>query len=357
MRVLYVRDAITAHDRRFLKAIIEQGHQPIVALIGDQASPSAPTDVGVVTLSAAPTALGSIAADYEAELAHAGPVPTVAAVATEHLPTRVPLVVVSWGCDVLRDCDREEVRQRALLSLDRASVVLVDCEAVQRRIRDWRPELEAPFVSFPWGVDLARYSRQSGNTAMRDSLGWAANTVLISTRSWESIYGIDVLLAAFKRIVAANDSVRLLLIGDGSLRATIMSQIDIFGLGGRVYAPGRVPESELPAWYATADLYVSSSPCDGTSVSLLEAMASGLPAVVHGELGNTEWIAPDENGWLADCRDPRSLARALHEAIEKRTEWAAMGRANRQRVVKDADWAKNSLRLTEAYQLATRRSV
>ena len=172
-----------------------------------------------------------------------------------------------------------------------------------------------------------------------------------------TIYGIDVLLAAFERIVAANDSVRLLLIGDGSLRSTIMSQIDAFGLGGRVYAPGRVPEAELPAWYATADLYVSSSPCDGTSVSLLEAMASGLPAVVHGELGNTEWIAPDENGWLTDCRDPRSLARALHEAIEKRTEWAAMGRANRQRVVKDADWAKNSLRLTEAYQLATRRSA
>ena len=116
MRVLYVRDAITAHDRRFLKAIIEQGHQPIVALIGEERVPEASTDLGAITLSAARTALGSIAAEYETDLAHVGPVPTVAAVAAEHLPRRMPFVVVSWGCDVLRDCDAEEVRQRGLLS-------------------------------------------------------------------------------------------------------------------------------------------------------------------------------------------------------------------------------------------------
>lgn len=356
MRVLYVRDAITAHDRRFLKAIIDQGHQPIVVLLGEGRVPDAPTDLGV-TVSAAPAALGSIAADYEVDVAHAGPVPTVAAVATEHLPRRMPFVAVSWGCDVLRDCDDEEVRRRALLSLDRASVVLVDCEAVQSKIREWRPKFETPFVSFPWGVDLARYSGKSGSAsaALRDTLGWTANIVLISTRSWESIYGIDVLLAAFARVVAANDSARLLLIGDGSLRQTIMRQIDVLGLRDRIHAPGRVPENDLPRWYAAADIYVSSSPCDGTSVSLLEAMASCLPAVVHGELGNTEWIAPDENGWLADCRDPRSLAGALQTAIEKRAKWAAMGRANRQRVVTDADWQNNSMRLTGAYQLAKRR--
>jgi glycosyltransferase involved in cell wall biosynthesis len=136
-----------------------------------------------------------------------------------------------------------------------------------------------------------------------------------------------------------------------------MGQIDALGLRDRVYAPGRVQEDQLPPWYATADLYVSSSPCDGTSVSLLEAMASSLPAVVHDELGNTEWIAPNDNGWLADCRDPQSLAAALHEAIVKRMKWATMGRSNRQKVVKNANWAKNSLRLTEAYELATRRTA
>ena len=359
MRVLYVRDAITAHDRRFLKAIIEQGHQPVVALISEGRLPDALIDVGGVTLSVAPAALGSIAADYEVDVAHVGPVPTVAAVAAEHLPRHLPFVVVSWGCDVLRDCDDEQVRRRALLSLDRASVVLVDCEAVPRKIRGWRPKFETPFVSFPWGVDLTRYSgeRSPVSAALRDKLGWTANIVLISTRSWEPIYGIDVLLAAFGRIVASNDAVRLLLIGDGSLRPTIMSQIDVLGLRERVHAPGRVPEKDLARWYAAADLYVSSSPCDGTSVSLLEAMASSLPAVVHGDLGNTEWIAERENGWLADCRDPRSLAGALHEAIEKKAQWAAMGRTNRQRVVADADWAKNSPRLTEAYQLAKRRAA
>ena len=85
---------------------------------------------------------------------------------------------------------------------------------------------------------------------------------------------------------------------------------------------------------------------------MLEAMASGLPAIVHERFGNIEWIRPGRNGWLADCEDAASLAAAMGEAARERSQWAGMGRENRARVSADADWAKNSLLLTDAYRLA-----
>jgi glycosyltransferase involved in cell wall biosynthesis len=358
MRILYVRDGITAHDRRFLDAIVAQGHVPIVVEVTADGNPSSGENLGVTHVAARAEALSSIAAEHGSEVAHVGPLPSVGALAADNLPPRLPLVGVSWGSDVLRDCADDAVRRRALRAIDRANVLLVDCEAVQQRILDWRPTCTTPFVRFPWGIDPRRYAESSSDTAtLRTSFGWADNDVFISTRSWEPAYGIDVLLAAFALVVEHAADARLLLIGDGSLRPEILADIQRQGLAERVQTPGRIPEAQLPAWYTAADLYVSSSPCDGTSVSLLEAMASRLPAIVHEQFGNIEWIRPGENGWLADCLNPASLAAAMRGALRARARWAEIGRANRARAIADADWTKNSLLLTEAYRLAVRHAA
>ena len=52
-------------------------------------------------------------------------------------------------------------------------------------------------------------------------------------------------------------------------------------------------------WFRAADAYVSCAQSDGTSVSLLEAMATGLPAVATDIPSNREWVVDGQNGWLA----------------------------------------------------------
>jgi glycosyltransferase involved in cell wall biosynthesis len=359
MRVLYVRNGITAHDRRFLDAIVNQGHVPIVVELGGGGAAPSGGDLRLARITAEPGALRAIALDNAVDIAHVGPIPTLGCVAAANLPPQLPLVVVSWGSDILRDCDDHAVREQALRAIDRANAILVDCESVRQRILDWRPAIETPFCCFPWGIDLRRYSESYSEeaAALREDLGWAGNVVFISTRSWEPAYGIDILLAAFALVAERDDEARLLLIGDGSLRPQILGEIARRGLARRVHIPGRIEESRLPLWYAAANLYVSSSPCDGTSVSLLEAMASRLPAIVHERFGNTEWIRPRQNGWLADCRDPLSLGAAMSDALQQRERWAAMGQANRARTIADADWAKRSLLLTDAYRMAIHGTV
>jgi len=108
-----------------------------------------------------------------------------------------------------------------------------------------------------------------------------------------------VLLKAFAALHRRRTSVRLMLLGDGSLAPDIHGLMNELGIGGVVHAPGRVPQEDLPEWFRMADAYVSSAMSDGTSVSLLEAMATGLPVVVSESFGNLEWVKQGVNGALA----------------------------------------------------------
>lgn len=355
MRILYLRDYLTVHDHRFLRAIQSQGHVPVVVCLEADSRGNPCRSGDLLGMHASVEQIAAIAADKSVDLVHAGPVHTVACAAASSIPPELPLVVVSWGRDVLHDCDdNSRYLDQALVAIDRASVVLADCEAVKRRILEWRPGIGVPFVLFPWGVDLKRFDADALATGMekRRVLGWTTRPVFISTRSWEPIYGVDLLVAAFADLLPRHSDARLILIGDGSQRERIIGEIDRRGVAGSIHLAGAVREQDLPAWYAAADVYVSSSRCDGSSVSLLEAMATGMPALVHFEHGNPEWITDGVNGWLVDCRSRADLLRGMQRALGDASSWAPMGVINRDIVGARADWSKNAVKLTEAYRLA-----
>jgi glycosyltransferase involved in cell wall biosynthesis len=101
-----------------------------------------------------------------------------------------------------------------------------------------------------------------------------------------------------------------------------------------------------------ADLYLSASHTDGSSVSLLEAMASGCPVVVSDIPGNREWVRSGVNGWLFKDGDSNAMAQSILLAIETRGTLAEMGMAARQIAEQRADWRKNFPKLIQAYFLA-----
>jgi glycosyltransferase involved in cell wall biosynthesis len=356
MKILYVKDRYTVHDRRFVEAIVAQGHVPIaVQADGDETVGTYP---GVPVRRISVEDLPAIVAREGIEVVHAGPVPFAARIA-KNLPLKLPLVVVCWGSDILLDCAQDiHLRAQAVTALERASVVLVDCQAVAQTIATWLPDLSAAVISFPWGLDLPRFEvlPTAVSHEMRKSLGWLNNDVFVSTRSWENNYGIQSLVAAFALVVKRVPTARLLLVGDGSLRPEIMGMVASLGLLDHIRTPGRVDEHELPVMVGAADVYVSSSYCDGTSISLLEAMVSGKPVIGHNEFGNLDWVLPDENGWLVDCHDPAKLADSILVSLEARNRWPSMGLLGRKRVFERADWGRNSLRLSEAYHQARERT-
>ena len=115
---------------------------------------------------------------------------------------------------------------------------------------------------------------------------------------------------------------------------------------------GQVGLAELPEIYRAADLYLSASHSDGSSISLLEALACGRPALVSDIPGNREWITPGEQGWLFPDGDDAALAGGILRAAAGGDRLERMGTRARCLAEERADWQKNFPKLLEAYKKA-----
>jgi glycosyltransferase involved in cell wall biosynthesis len=111
-------------------------------------------------------------------------------------------------------------------------------------------------------------------------------------------------------------------------------------------------EEELPEYFRVADLYLSASHSDGSSVSLMEALACGLPAAVSDIPANQEWVKPGEQGWLFPDGDTQALAEVILRATGERSGLKAMSEKCRAVAEARADWSRNFPRLFEAYRIA-----
>jgi len=364
MRVLYFSRDYTPHDHRFLAAMAERGihayHLRLERRGHPQEDRMLPPGVIPVHWEGGQEPydhrnhrdlladLRRVIKKVKPDLIHAGPLQTAAWLAAQ---TRFhPLVTMSWGSDLLVDAGSSpQMRRLTDFTLQNTDVLIGDCQAV----RDKAVELGFPadrIVTFPWGVDLEEFSPSDQESELRARRGWQDDFVVLHLRSWEPVYGVDVFAKAFLQAARQRPQLRLFLLANGSLAPQIhkilMPVVD------RVQFAGQVAYQKLPDYYHAADLYVSASHSDGTSVSLIEALASGLPALVSDIPGNREWIASTGAGWLFPDGDVDALTQALVDAVDARQSLAEIGRNARTLAEKRADWTKNADKLIHAYNLA-----
>ena len=175
---------------------------------------------------------------------------------------------------------------------------------------------------------------------------------MLCNRTWAPVYGVDVLAEGFKQAVQNNPNLRLLLAGDGPDAAKIQAILE--PVREKVHYPGRIGLDGLPGIYAAADLFVSPSHCDGSSVSLMEALACGKPVLVSNIPSNREWVTPGEVGDLFWDGDADSLARGLLSMASSPNRMAFRLRA-RLLAEERANWDRNVEELLRAYDLALKK--
>jgi len=206
-------------------------------------------------------------------------------------------------------------------------------------------------VKFPWGVDLSQFT-PTGSQVLRETLGWQDNFVLLSLRAWEPIYGVDIVVRAFAAAVQRKPNLRLMLFGNGSQADIIQSLICQYHLEDKVYLGGHIKGDTLPDVYRSADVYVSASHSDGSSVSLMEALACGVPCLVSDIAGNREWITEGQEGWLFRDGSADVLAGGMEQAHELRNQLAGMRLAARRLAEQRANWQVNFSLLLQGYDRA-----
>jgi len=294
------------------------------------------------------SSLRAVIKTIKPDLIHAGPVQTAAWLAAQ---SRFhPLVSMSWGSDLLQDADSSpQMRRLTRFALERTDVLVGDCQAV----RDKAVSFDFPterVVTFPWGVDLDHFSPVEAGSHLRERAGWQEEFVVLHSRSWEPVYGTDVFARGFVQAARQRPDLRLFLLGGGSLAAEIR-QI-LMPVLNQVQFVGQVSQEKLPDYYRAADLYVSASHSDGSSVSLMEALASGVPALVSDIAGNREWMEGTQAGWMFPDGDSSALAAGILQAAEQQTALKDTRRRARQLAETRANWPENFKQLLHAYQMA-----
>jgi L-malate glycosyltransferase len=218
-------------------------------------------------------------------------------------------------------------------------------------------------VVFPWGVNIERFAPKKEERGKKEvasqkrlsepvegsKVEGQKGVALFCNRTWEPIYGVDVLAKAFVKVASVNPDVNMILLGGGSQGGHMRQILMKGGAMERVHFGGQVGQRDLPRWYHMADIYISPSHVDGSSVSLLEALACGLPCLVSDIPGNKEWVEEGVNGWLFRDGDADDLAEKILLAIKNRRSFGRIGKAARKTAEERADWKKNFGKLLEAY--------
>lgn len=166
----------------------------------------------------------------------------------------------------------------------------------------------------------------------RASLGTPVDAPLVTTIC--RLYrprDFETLLGAFARLVAELSNGHLLIVGDGPYRQDIESLISDLRLGAHVTLAGfRRDTAQI---LAVSDVFVLSTALwEGLPLTILEAMASGLPAIASDVGGIREEIIHQQTGIVVPPRDPTALYQALLDLLTNDDKAKAMGQRGRERV-------------------------
>lgn len=342
MRIAVLASAAEIHTRRWARGLADRGAEvrifslepPPAAALGGADAGDPPCEVlAAWPLPRAlryPSARGTLAralAAFAPDLVEAHFVPSYGLLGA--LVARHPLVVHAWGSDLLTSPGRSPLHAaRARFALTRADLVVADARVLAAAATALGAPPERVAV-VPWGADLGRFPLAPPALAPH----------IVSLRQLAPLYDVACLVDALPALRAAVPAVRVTVAGEGPERAALERRAVARGVADCVTFAGLLPHRELPALLAGAAAVVSCARSDSTSISLLEAMASGAVPVVTDLPGNREWIDDRVEGRLFPPGDSAALAAALADVLGD-PAFRALARAKaRRRVEEHGDFA------------------
>lgn len=221
---------------------------------------------------------------------------------------RLPLVYTEHYSALMRE-PHGALREQLMRTLAGATVAAAVSRALQERLREFR----ADTCYIPNLVDAERFA-----PAPIPHGGVVFGTLgnLIPRKR------VDLLLRAFAK--AGLENARLRIGGDGPERERLERLTESLRLKDRVEFCGAVPYSRAPAFYNACNCLVSASEAETFGMTLIEALACGVPVLSARSGGPESIVVPGQNGWLVPVGDADALADGLREAAGRPFDPAAL---------------------------------
>jgi len=182
------------------------------------------------------------------------------------------------------------------------------------------------------GIDTRAFSPALPDSRARLLPGSDGHVVVGCVARFEPVKNHDLLLRAFREAHRARPELLLVLVGDGSLRPELEALARSLEITHAVRFTG--DQADPASWYRCFDAFVLASRSEGTSMSLLEAMASGCSIIATDVGGNRALLGEDGAGRLVPSEDAAALAAALAQVAPSAGTPARLASAARSRAVR-----------------------
>ena len=262
-----------------------------------------------------------------------------------------PSIVSFHGADVMVDMNKPAYREATRQMLDAVKLVLVRSESLRRAVVDLGCEKEKTEV-LRTGIPLDEFPFRERNFPPSDGGGeWR----LVQAGRLIEKKGLPVTLRAFARFLNRYPKSTLAIAGEGPLLGYLQELARELKIGNRVSFTGFISQKQLRDLYYGSHIFLHPSETgpdgnqEGIPNSMLEAMASGLPAFATEHGGIPEAIEHGMSGVLVPERDDEELASALLNAVEDRHFLSRIARGGAEVVGEKFDLRAQARRLEDIY--------
>lgn len=265
---------------------------------------------------------------------------------------KIPVIITAHGADVF------SLRAPALILVKKwvvknADSIVTVSSALADVLRTDTQSQRLPDI-IPMGVDASLFSPDKRNVAIKEHYGIHGTFLLFVGRLTEK-KGVRFLIDAMSLVTIKSPGAKLLIVGHGELAQELKEQVKRRGLERVVLFAGGVANSQLPGYYATADIFIGPSvqakggDTEGFGLTFVEAAMSGC-LVIGTKVGGVEDIIHDgETGYLVPPADTNVLATKIVEAIAGLNRHENMREKARNVAVNQFDWSIIAASYKDAY--------
>ncbi|MGA2318556.1 MAG: glycosyltransferase [Thermodesulfobacteriota bacterium] len=225
-----------------------------------------------------------------------------------------PFIVNIHGSDLRMAIERPGFLRKIFVYVCKNATHLNCVSEVQEKEMEQLGILSEKISIIPMGVD-EEFLEMGKNRKIE--LNKRPFTIL-SNRNLLPLYNISLLIRAIPAVLKEEPNTKFIIAGDGPERDNLEKEAKNLNVSSFIKFLGRVPHEKMAGLLGQADIYVSTSLYDGTSVSLLEGMGSGAFPIVTDIPANREWITTGQNGFLVPANEEKLLAKKIIDAIRDR---------------------------------------
>lgn len=252
----------------------------------------------------------------------------------------VPVILRGEGAGLGGDCVWQQTARFGLRIRKRcqgASAFIAPSDAIALELREAGYAAER-IARIDNGVAIPPPQSPATRDAARAALGDANSDLRLEPNAPLAVYtgrlhpdkGLLDLVNAWRPITERWPTARMWLVGEGPQREELFHRVSDLDLKYRICLPGAFDDTEQVL--EAADMFILPSYSEGMSLSLLEAMAAGIPVIASDIAGNRALVAHEQSGLLVPPRDVRGLSLAIARLLEQPALRVALGSRARQEV-------------------------